>query len=1055
MQLRLKLIVLFTVFFSRAFSQDCATSGSMYIQTSESICFGEAAYFSPSCTDINNVTWLVDGSPVSSSLYFNYTFTTPGIHTVSLEYYTNSYSSYNYISETINILSTPATPSIQANKTSFCDSESNRNVTFSVSNAQSGVTYTWSSDPIGYSANGTSATFNNVSQNTRFTVTAGNGTCASYSDVMVTINKTIVSPMLKAEMPYHKRFVYSSAAVSYHYWQTTPEGVDQTRVVNGDLTVTEPGLIYIRHRNVSGCWANATGPLNVNTFNLTPPQPQVIVIKKYGYNEIVFTNDDKTHILAYADYYWVTNITGMETNRKFVQGDKIFSAGTYYLRGRDRGTGTWGQTNSITVQLQTDESLNWIHTTGYDGSKQNGQLVVTSEAKAFFDDTGKALQAQSRNFTDSLIFATETIHDKYGREVVSTMAAPIKRNTFGYNSGFVLNDALELYSYKDFDLASNIYQPAAVNNSIEGTLGWYYSVNNDIEPLTPETSYPYSRTEFYADATDGVKRAAGPGDQHRLGLGHDVLSGVFPVYNELDDYLLKRAIALPGIAQDGSLKNQGLQNVARDQNGKYAVSVSDKSGKGVFTARQGTPTDHTMVVNNSITANATPGNINYRPLIYLYLFHAQAVAITGTGTYNVQDIVTGEALIPNTLWPVGFYRVMLVSGEISIAYQNYFQDVSYVFYDNAGRLKSSISPNGFNQLKSGTNYSLIDKTTYEYDFQNRLLSTTEPDAGTSAFKYRKDGKIRFSQNASQAVNDDFSYTHYDKQGRPIESGEYIGSAYTYGNASSQLEFSSQVIFSNDIKDWIKTHYDYPSAAIDNLPSTFVQEYLRGAVSWTENANIKTWYSYDELGRVTWMAQKPLVLDRTFVTQYTYDFTGAVLSVKNSSYVNGIEQQPFYHHYEYDKDKRLKNAFTSIDGTSKKLRAHYEYYLHGPLKRIELGDNIQGIDFVYNIHGWLTQINHPDKAQDPGGDINDAFGMVLDYYESSIPGLITTSSLHDPRKFHNLSGGSPNSLAMQQPLIRFSPDISNELNVTNGMKEYSADNPRYKTMITESLQTENR
>jgi hypothetical protein len=81
--------------------------------------------------------------------------------------------------------------------------------------------------------------------------------------------------------------------------------------------------------------------------------------------------------------------------------------------------------------------------------------------------------------------------------------------------------------------------------------------------------------------------------------------------------------------------------------------------------------------------------------------------------------------------------------------------------------------------------------------------------------------------------------------------------------------------------------------------------------------------------------------------------------------------------------------------------------------------------------------------------------VLDYYESSIPGLITTSSLHDPRKFHNLSGGSPSSLAMQQPLIRFSPDIDNEANVTNGMKEYSADNPRYKTMITESLKTENR
>lgn len=81
-------------------------------------------------------------------------------------------------------------------------------------------------------------------------------------------------------------------------------------------------------------------------------------------------------------------------------------------------------------------------------------------------------------------------------------------------------------------------------------------------------------------------------------------------------------------------------------------------------------------------------------------------------------------------------------------------------------------------------------------------------------------------------------------------------------------------------------------------------------------------------------------------------------------------EQIHHHYEYDADKRLAKAFTSVDGTTKKLRANYEYYLHGPLKRIELGgmivndevvSEIQGIDFVYNINGWLTQMNHPNHS----------------------------------------------------------------------------------------------
>lgn|GEM_PF-2825246 len=44
---------------------------------------------------------------------------------------------------------------------------------------------------------------------------------------------------------------------------------------------------------------------------------------------------------------------------------------------------------------------------------------------------------------------------------------------------------------------------------------------------------------------------------------------------------------------------------------------------------------------------------------------------------------------------------------------------------------------------------------------------------------------------------------------------------------------------------------------------------------------------------------------------------------------------FYHHYVYDLNQRLTEVYTSLDGTNKTLHAKYIYYLHGPLKRVEL------------------------------------------------------------------------------------------------------------------------
>ncbi len=734
---------------------------------------------------------------------------------------------------------------------------------------------------------------------------------------------------------------------------------------------------------------------------------------------------------------------------------------------------------TVLISSNCENELHWIESISYDNEGTIGHT------KSYFDQSGKLLQSQGKNLTTNQILTSQSIEDEYGRAVVGTLSAPINKTDFQYKHWFATNASGGLYDHE------NLGQ--AFGNTEAGTVGWYYSDNNTMEDNVPVTGFPYSQMEYYTDGTGEVKKSGGPGEVHKLGMGHETLSGTFPVFAELDDYLDRRNVALPDIVHDGSLVNEGVQSIARDQNGKrganenFSIGITDKEGKVVMTARSGgsASADHVLAVSNSIIANVDATSVNYRPMVYFYLLTPQAVSIAtnGTTTYTIEDIITGQTFTPSGNWPVGFYRVLVSEGEVNINYINYYLDVTYQFYDDAGRLMSSISPNGYKQwitnTNPATNYPTIDKTTYKYNFRGWLLEMTEPDAGTTKYQYRKDGKIRYSQNAQQALDEvnnpgkgRFSYTNYDYLGRPIESGEYKGTTQTFASVKASVEFADQITFETaDKKDWVKTYYESAYSDALDLPTGAgsewkSQDFLRGAVSWSENANMKSIYSYDELGRVKWMAQKSphlALANRTFVVRYEYDFLGNVLKVHNLAYqkvgsnVNLAEQ--FYHHYEYDADKRLSKAYTSVDGTNMKLRATYLYYLHGPLKRIELGDKLQGIDFVYNINGWLQSINHPDTDQDPGGDGNsgshsdfrkDVFGMVLDYYQSDLSGLFVTSasgSMHNPSNIHRLPSSFQNAQAINQPLIRFQPTDEDVAHST--FKQYSAENPHYKKMISET------
>lgn len=843
------------------------------------------------------------------------------------------------------------------------------------------------------------------------------------------------SPHITSSGTYRRAIMEAvgSGLATDHFWQSAPpgttilDGTSTTYPVTSTWTTTSSSVVYIARHDIEGnCWSYSSG--TQVALDLVPPQAAITQIQEYGYNTIDIDIPDKAYALGYASYYFQESSTSqlVDANKLWAPGYKLFASDEYYIKGRDV-SGVWGPTTSFTVKLKKDYDLNFIHTRSFDGSKDE---ILLGESKNYFGNTGKSLQSQARTIASGKIFISEGILDEFDRSIGAFLPAPLAGSEFRYTPMFTLTTDGNKFNFNDLNTP-------ALSTSQVGTVGWYYSDNNTDEPLTPQTAYPYARSTFYSDGFGEQLASARPGEVHKIGSGHEAISGSFPVHNELADYMAKRPNFVPtnsGI----NLFHSGVQTVGRDENGKFAVSISDKSGKTVMSARPGTASQNVLTIVSTVVADAVSTSSTFNPFVYFYLLTPQSVSISGTGTFQIEDIISNQVITPGATWPVGFYRVKALTGTRTLTYTNYFQDVAYLFYDDAGRLVVSLTPNAYKQwvVDGITDVNLLDKTSYTYNHQGWLLEMTEPDAGTSKYGYRRDGKIRFSQNAKQrkdTVNNRYSYTNYDGLGRPVESGEYTPpdlSQYYFNqvrfNATKLESFGNAWMGTGTTIDWIKTHYDFPAASSDHpgfsFPTGYAQKFLRGGVSWTENKNMQTFYSYNEKGQVTWMIRRPkplmigpntINLDKSFLLQYNYDPSGNVLDVTyvpvdNSG--NLILTERFIHYYEYDASKRLIKAFSGTDGLHKKLRAQYYYYLHGPLKRIELGERLQGIDFIYNIHGWLTAINDPNTANDPGQDgytgahqnfKKDAFGMILDYYESSMGGLFSANLMDDPSYYHRI------------------------------------------------------
>ncbi|MCO6465084.1 MAG: hypothetical protein J5I53_00565 [Bradyrhizobiaceae bacterium] len=336
----------------------------------------------------------------------------------------------------------------------------------------------------------------------------------------------------------------------------------------------------------------------------------------------------------------------------------------------------------------------------------------------------------------------------------------------------------------------------------------------------------------------------------------------------------------------------------------------------------------------------------------------------------------------------------------------HLQHYTLYYYDRAGRLVKTVPPEGVDFLNLSTedrsdapSHTFVTK--YAYNTLGQMTKSLTPDGGLTEFWYNDFGQLRLSRNAKQitATPNKYSYINYDDLGRVVEVGQKATSGDPQTIASSSYPITSGEFVT-------KTTY---TASAGTLPAPWTgkeQENLLNRISFTvtdedgdlsntTGDQVKTYYSYDPHGNVEWLIQDIPGIDgsatgrKGVLIEYDYDLiSGRVVEVRQ----NRQRYDQVLRRYTYDADGRIVTASSSLDGAIWDTDASYEYYQHGPLKRVEIGqDNLQGLDYTYTINGWLKGINVAtlDESSDPGGDGDaagghpyfgrDAFGMELHYH----------------------------------------------------------------------------
>ena len=680
--------------------------------------------------------------------------------------------------------------------------------------------------------------------------------------------------------------------------------------------------------------------------------------------------------------------------------------GTYVFQLEVKDNYGFKAVDDVTINVVLPpNNYNYITTTTLQkrGVKEVNELESLSadeksSSTAYFDGIGRSMQ--------SVIWQASP--DK------NDIVQPVQYDDFG-------REVRKYLPYSAADQAGEYY-PEAVKNPDDYNSSEQFAFYQKADKVAHDP-YPYAESRFESSPINRVLEQGAPGEEWQLSGGHTVklVSRANTIEERVINWQYLYAEDKFGdVAADGYYPAGQLYVTETENEDKQLVKeYKDKQGR--------------VVLKDVRDENNEP-HYTY----YVYDGFGNLRAVLQPAFKEAWEEAGGSVQDP-----VDYPGYEIVSGDKTI------NDISEwtKFYVRRGAILTLDKG-----IKTGKNFDIVLEDqlkplkkavlndyvfTYHYDQRQRMVEKQVPGGGVTYLVYDQLDRLVLSQDAAQREDDQWVYTKYDQQNRPVLSGLWKdGERRSRGKLQDDVNKVSQYFEERDNEEFhgYTTSQTFPQEveASEVLTVTYYDDYTFSFL--TDDTDGKYAYqqpdvknpegefvfkpapSYRVKGQVT--GSKTKVLGRNewiqAVSYYdlkyrnlqaisqnnqggtdrqssAYDFSGKLTHTLQQH--QGIEQLSILKEFSYDHMGRLSRSWQTIaEGTNgfaaeeRVLLVENEYNALGELIDKKLhsreGEGFkQSVDYRYNIRGWLTSINNSSLTQDEkNDDLGDFFGMELAYNE---------------------------------------------------------------------------
>ncbi|MFP8893245.1 DUF6443 domain-containing protein [Chryseobacterium sp. EZn1] len=330
---------------------------------------------------------------------------------------------------------------------------------------------------------------------------------------------------------------------------------------------------------------------------------------------------------------------------------------------------------------------------------------------------------------------------------------------------------------------------------------------------------------------------------------------------------------------------------------------------------------------------------------------------------------------------------------------------TYQVYNEYGHLVYIIPPLASTSALSS---SVLDNLCYQYRYDgwNRLVEKKIPGKDWEYMVYDKQNRLVLAQDANlRTVNNNFAdkgwiFTKYDQFGRVVYTGFFSDTATRpamqtmIDNISTNVannEERSTIPFTQNGMDVYYTKNAFPTGNMKILSVNYYDTYPPYSFNPAFPSTImgKALLSDNSTANPTSTKNLPVmnliknIEDENWTKNYVYyDTKGRTIGTHSINHFGGytktesdldfagvLQKSTAYHvrrpgelgvtikqRYIYDSGNRLLRHYHQVDDKPEELLLENTYNELSQLTNKKVGNNLQSIDYNYNIRGWLTEVN---------------------------------------------------------------------------------------------------